>query len=195
MASEKDVTGWLLAWREGDEGAFGRLVEAVYGDLRRLAAAVYAGERNEGVLQPTALVHEAFLRLVGQRRVRWQNRAHFLAVAAKQMRRILVDQARRRSAAKRGGRHTRVLLGEDFGWARDPSYEVDALEQALLSLERFAPRQGKVVELRFFGGLTIDETAEVLEISPATVKVDWKLARAWLSRELEAGVGASGGGD
>ncbi len=177
------VTEWLIAWSEGDQDALGRLAPIVYRDLRRLAGSFLAQERPDPLLQPTVLVHEAFLRLVDQRQVTWRNRAHFLAVAARQMRRALLDQVRRRQADKRGGGLTIVDL-DDAHHVRG-GRDFESLVDALDDLERFAPRQGRVVELRYFGGLTIDETAEVLAVSPATVKLDWQLARAWLLRELD----------
>ena len=184
MSGKQEVTAWLLAWSEGDETALHELVPRVYQDLHRLASSFLARERPDPLLQPTALVHEAFLRLVDQRRVRWRNRAHFFALAAKQMRRILVDWARRRRAEKRGGHLTLIVLEEGEEPPAPQPLDFDALESALAALESFAPRQGRIVELRFFGGLTIAETAEVLQVSPATIKLDWQLARAWLLREL-----------
>jgi RNA polymerase sigma factor (TIGR02999 family) len=180
------VTALLRAWRGGDEEAWGQLVPLVYDELRRVARRQLRRERGEHTLQPTALVHEAFLRLVDQK-VTWQNRAHFFGVAAQLMRRILVDHARQRHAAKRGGGAALVAL--DSANALAPEREVDllALDGVLEQLTSLDPQQGRIVELRFFGGLTVEETAEALGISPATVKRDWSLAKAWLYRALVLG--------
>ena len=176
------MTALLLAWTEGDEGARTRLIDAVYDELRRLARAYLRRERPDHSLAPTALVHEAYLKLVDQRRVQWQNRAHFFAIAAHLMRRILVDHARARSAAKRGG--SRVAL-EDVELATPP-VDVDllALDAALEKLAALDARQSRLVELRFFAGLTVDEAAAAIDVAPITVKRDWALARGWLFREL-----------
>jgi RNA polymerase sigma factor (TIGR02999 family) len=179
-----DVTEWLLAWNAGDEGALTQLVERVYEDLHRLAAGFFAGEPRPHLLQPTALIHETYLRLIDQSRVQWQNRAHFFAIAARLMRRILVDHARQRYAAKRGGTAITLSLDESLGVPAAPEIDFQALDLALEGLTQFAPRQSRIVELRFFGGLTIPETAEVLNVSSGTVKLDWQMARAWLRREL-----------
>lgn len=185
MAPASDVTGLLVAWSNGEEAARARLIEAVYNELRRLARTHLRRERIDHSLSPTALVHEAYLKLVDQRRVQWQNRAHFFGIAAHVMRRILVDHARAHTAAKRGA-DARVPLGEvevDLGvWPRD--VDLLGLDAALDRLAAIDDRQSQLVELRFFGGLTVDETATVLSVSPATVKNDWALARAWLYREL-----------
>jgi RNA polymerase sigma factor (TIGR02999 family) len=192
MTLPSDVTGLLVAWTNGEEAARSRLIEAVYNELRRLAGTHLRRERIDHSLSPTGLVHEAYLKLIDQRRVRWQNRAHFFGIAAHVMRRILVDHARAHNAAKRGA-GARVPLdqaeavGEPGAWPRD--VDLLALDTALDRLAALDERQGRLVELRFFGGLTIDETATVLAVSPATVKHDWALARAWLYRELRgAGV-------
>jgi RNA polymerase sigma factor (TIGR02999 family) len=179
-----EVTRLLRDWRAGDEEALERLLPRVYDELRRLARAYLARERPGHTLQPTALVHEAYLRLVDQTRVDWQNRAHFFAIAATSMRRILVSHARRRHAAKRGGAALTLTLDEGLAAAGERDVDLVALDEALAALERLDPRQARIVELRFFAGLTIEETATALEVSPATVKLDWKLARAWLFREL-----------
>ena len=163
-------------------------MEAVYSDLRRLARGYLRRERSGHSLPPTALVHEAYLKLVDQRRVRWQNRAHFFAIAAHLMRRILVDHARAHDAAKRGGGTTIPLADIDAG-ADPPGIDVLALDAALDKLARIDPRQSRLVELRFFGGLTVDETAAVLGIAAITVKRDWALARTWLYRELQGAAG------
>jgi len=178
-----DVTRLLNRWQDGEEEALERLMPEVYGELRRLAASFLRSERRDHTLQPTALVHEAFLRLVEQQEVDWQSRAHFYGIAARLMRRTLVDHARRKSAKKRGGPQptlslTRVVPGSE------PDIDVVALDQALERLAGMDPRQVRLVELRYFGGLTIAETAEVMDISPATVKREWSSARAWLFREL-----------
>jgi RNA polymerase sigma-70 factor, ECF subfamily len=182
--STQDVTGLLIALQEGDKDAADRLVEAVYADLRKKAAAFLRRERPGHTLQPTALVHEAYLRLVDQNRVVWQNRAHFLGVAAEMMRRILVDHARNRTAQKRGGRQTRVTLDEALASSGPRSLDLIALDDALSELARLDPQQSRVVELRAFGGLSVEETAEVMEISPATVKRYWAFSRAWLARRM-----------
>ncbi len=180
----------LRAWRAGDSGAFEQLMPRVYDDLRRIARAHLRRERSGHTLQPTALAHEAYLKLLREPKIDWQSRAHFLAVAAMEMRRILVGHARRRSAAKRGGAETLVPLAEDLAQtpasASAPLVDLVDLDQALASLSRLNVRQGRVVEMRFFGGLNLEETAEVLAVSPATVKLDWSLARAFLRRELQA---------
>jgi RNA polymerase sigma-70 factor, ECF subfamily len=165
----------------------GRLMPLVYDHLRKLAAVHFRRERGDHTLQPTALVHEAYVRLVDQRAVRWQNRAHFIGIAAHLMRRILIDHARSRDALKRGGAYEKVLLDELLEPpAPDGSASIDvlALDEALTRLTEIDPQQGRIVELRFFGGLTVEETATVLEISPATVKRDWRLAKVWLHREM-----------
>jgi RNA polymerase sigma factor (TIGR02999 family) len=182
-ASPLDVTGLLVAWSNGEEEARGRLIDAVYSELRRLARAHLRRERLDHSLSPTALLHEAYLKLVDQRKVHWENRVHFFAIAAHLMRRVLVDHARAHQAAKRGA-DARVPL-HDVDVAAEPR-DVDllALDAALDRLSQVDERQSQLVELRFFGGLTIEETATVLSVSPATVKNDWALARAWLYREL-----------
>ncbi len=182
--SEPDVTALLQEWREGDRKALDRLLPLVYGELRRLAASYLRQERPDHTLQPTALVHEAYLRLTRQRDVVWQNRAHFFGIAAQMMRRILVDHARKRQAAKRDAAAWRVVTGVEDSADRAP--ELLALDSALSSLETLDPQQARVVELRFFAGLTVEETAEVAGISEATVKRDWRTAKAWLRREIGA---------
>lgn len=184
MEDPAEVTGLLLAWSSGDETARNRLFEAVYGELRRLASARLRGERPDLSLAPTALVHEAYLKLIDQRRVHWQNRTHFFAIAGQVMRRVLVDHARARAAAKRGG-NARIPLDQiDVGIA---AREVDvlALDAALDKLASVDRRQSELVELRFFAGLTVEETAAALDVAPITVKRDWALAKAWLFRELQ----------
>jgi len=183
----QDVTQLLLAWSGGDRVAGDELLSAVYAELHRQAARAMRRESSDHTLQATALVHEAYLRLVDQRRVEWRNRAQFYGVAAQVMRRILVDHARGRDAEKRGGGVSAVSLGDADAIAEQSSSEavdVLALHDALERLAALDPDQAKVVELRYFGGLSIEETAETLGISPATVKREWSVARAWLKREL-----------
>jgi RNA polymerase sigma-70 factor, ECF subfamily len=187
-ASEKpsDVTALLLAWRSGDAQAGERLLPMVYEELHRQAARAMRREDEAHTLQATALVHEAYLRLVDQRRVEWKNRAHFFGVAAQAMRRVLVDHARGRLAEKRGGAMQRVTLGDAGSeTSTDAGLEVLALHDALERLAALDPEQARLVELRYFGGLGIDETAEALGVSSATVKREWAVARAWLRREPE----------
>ena len=182
--SHDDVTGWLVAWGKGDATADSRLIEAVYADLRRVARRRLRAERGDHSLTPTALVHEAYVRLVDLRGLRWQNRVQFFAVAARVMRRVLVDHARGHAALKRGGAGWRVSLSDHV--AVTPPREVDLLDRevALDKLGAIDPRLVDLVLMRFFGGLTIEETAEAVQSSPATVKRDWIRARAWLFREL-----------
>ncbi len=186
--AEPDVTGLLVAWADGNEAARSRLIDAVYGELRRLARGYLQRERVDHSLRPTALVHEAYLKLVDQRRVHWHNRSQFFAIAAHLMRRILVDHARRRLALKRGA-GARVPI-DGIEAAAAPEYvDVLALDAALARLAERYPRQAQLVELRFFGGLTGDEIAAVLGIAPISVKRDWALARAWLFRDLHRQAG------
>jgi RNA polymerase sigma factor (TIGR02999 family) len=185
-----DVTKLLLAWSDGDRGALERLLGVVYEELRRMAARYLNREGAGHILQPTALVHEAYLKLVDQDRVRWQNRAHFFGVAAQLMRRILVDDARMRLAEKRGGGATMLPLGDATGAAQPPGVDVIAVDSALTRLASVYPEQARLVELRYFGGLTIEETGEVMGLSPATIKRQWMVARAWLHRDLNAGAGS-----
>jgi RNA polymerase sigma factor (TIGR02999 family) len=161
------------------------LLPLVYAELRRLAAGYLRREKPGQTLQPTALVHEAYLRLMKDRPDRWQNRAHFCAIAAHSMRQILIERARARGAAKRGGARPRVTLDEALVAGNDRSIDLLALDEALERLAALDPEQARLVELRFFGGLTVEETAEAMNISPATVKRHWTVAKAWLSRELE----------
>ena len=180
----KEVTRLLIDWGGGDQAAFDRLVPLVYEELHRLARRHMGREHVGHTLQTTALVNEAYLRLVDQKRMRWQNRAHFFAIAAQMMRRILVDYARKRRYAKRGGELLRVSLAEAEGLSEERAADVAALDEALESLAEIDPQQGRVVELRFFGGLTIEETAEVLGLSHDMVKREWATAKAWLYREM-----------
>ncbi len=181
-----DVTALLVGWTNGNEAAGEPLMDAVYGELRRVARAHLRRERPDHSLSATALVHEAYVKLIDQRRVQWQNRAHFFAVAAQVMRRLLVDHARAWAAEKRGAAVTVPLNDVDPSMA-PPDPDVLALDAALDKLSALDPRQGRLVELRFFGGLTVEEAAEALEIAPITVKRDWALARTWLYRELRGG--------
>ena len=179
------VTRLLLEWGAGDRAALDELVPLVFDELRRLAHSYLRRERADHTLQPTALVNEAYLRLVNQEGVRWQSRAHFFGIAANLMRQILVDHARRRAAEKRGGADLqRLSLTQAERVAEGAGVDVLALNEALDRLSAFDPQQARIVELKFFAGLTIEETAEVLNVSHATVERDWKLARAWLKREL-----------
>ncbi len=184
MSPSANVTELLVAWGRGDEGALAVLTPLVHQELHRLAARYMAGERPGHVLQATALVNEAYLRLVDSKGVRWQNRAHFFAMAARIMRRILVDHARARARVKRGGAPLHVSLSEAEQLPLDTSSDLVALDEALSTLEGLHARQSRVVELRFFGGLDLEETAHVLNVSVGTVRRDWSLARAWLYREL-----------
>jgi RNA polymerase sigma-70 factor, ECF subfamily len=185
MESPEHVTQLLVDWSNGDQSALDKLMPVVYDELRRLAGNYLRRERAGHTLQPTALVNEAYLKLVDQRHARWQNRAQFFGVAAQLMRRILVDHARVRQAQKRGGSdHQQLSLSHADRVAEKPGVDLLALHEALNDLAKIDEQQSRIVELRFFGGLTIEETAEVLEISHATVERDWTLARAWLRREL-----------
>ena len=181
-----EVTQLLLAWRDGDAAALGRLTPMVYEELHRLARHYMAREKPGHTLQATALVNEAYVRLVDSSRVRWQGRAHFVAIAAQLMRRILVDFARSRQYQKRGGDWRRVTLDEHVA-SVDPGSDLVALDEALQGLAALDPRKAQVVEMRFFGGLTLEETAEVLNVSIDTVGRDWNAAKAWLLRELTRG--------
>jgi len=181
----QEITGLLLAWNEGDREALDRLMPLVHDELHLLAHRYMAGERLGHPLQTTALVNEAYLRLIDSSRVRWQNRAHFFAVSAQLMRRILVDAARARKKLKRGGDVIQVSLDEALVVSNEPTADLVALDDALTTLAAFDERKSKVEELRFFGGLTVEETAEVLKVSVMTVMRDWALAKVWLLRELE----------
>jgi RNA polymerase sigma factor (TIGR02999 family) len=182
--SAHDVTDLLRSWSTGDEAALDRLIPLVYGQLRRLARHQLARERSAATLQATALVNEAYLRLIGASRVDWKDRAHFLAISARLMRQILVDLARSRQNLKRGGGALRITLTEALEIMPDKGHNLVALDEALNSLAALDPRRSQVVELRFFSGLSVEETAEVLKVSPETVKRDWRLAKVWLLREL-----------
>jgi RNA polymerase sigma-70 factor, ECF subfamily len=181
-----EVTQLLEAWGAGDESALRRLVPLVQNELHRIARACMAGERAGHSLQATALVNEAYVRMVDVQRVNWQNRAHFLAMAARLMRRVLVDHARSRNYQKRGGDVVRITFDEMSLGGIEPTRELLALDEALDALASVDARKSSVVELRFFGGLSVEETATVLDVSADTVMRDWKLARAWLLRELSS---------
>jgi RNA polymerase sigma factor (TIGR02999 family) len=179
------VTRLLLAWSSGDRAALENLIPLVYGELRRIAARYLRHERPGHTLQPTVLVHEEYLKLVEQDHAHWQNRAQFFGVAAQLMRRILGDHARMHVAAKRGGGMTPVTLVDVAGVSPPRGVDVIGLDESLTRLTSIYPEQGRLVELRFFGGLTIEETGEAMGISPATVKRQWRVARAWLQRDLK----------
>ena len=181
------MTELLLAWSEGEQSALEKLMPYVYDDLRATARRYMRRERPDHTLQATALVNETYARLLDIRRIQWQDRAHFLAMAARLMRRILVEFARARGYQKRGGARSRVSLTDSLRGVDAPSYDVLALNQVLDRLAVLDPRRGQIVELRFFGGLTIEETAAALEISSDTVVRDWKLAKSWLAREMKRG--------
>ena len=185
MSAESNPTALLLAWGRGDASAFERLVPLVHDELRRLAAGYMARERADHTLQPTALVNEAYLRLVEIDRIAWRDRAHFMAMAARTMRRILVDAARARRNQKRGGDFTRVAVDDDLlGTADGTGADLLDLDDALGRLATEHPRPHDVVELRFFGGLSVEEAAEALAVSPDTIKRDWRFAKLWLLRDL-----------
>jgi len=185
--SHSEVTSLLLAWGQGDDGAFERLVPMVHAELRLIARRHMGHERAGHTLQPTALVNEVYLKLVDARQVKWQDRAHFLAMCSRLMRQVLVDWARARGYQKRGAGAYKVTLDESRVGAVGPSADVILLDDALKALERIDERRSKVVELRFFGGLSIEETAEALNTSTRTVKRDWTMAKLWLRRELKKG--------
>ncbi len=184
MSSTHQVTQLLRAWGEGEQSALDKLVPLVYQEMHRLARVYMSRERSGHVLQTTALVNEAYIRLVDTSKASWQNRAHFFAICANVMRRILVEWARSRQALKRGGAAVPLELVESLVGADEPGQDLVALDDALKDLSALDPRKGKVVELRFFGGLSVEETAEALKISCETVMRDWKFAKSWLRREL-----------
>jgi RNA polymerase sigma factor (TIGR02999 family) len=183
----EQVTQLLIEWSEGNKAAIDKLLPLIYDELRRLARYYMRRERAGHTLQTSALVNEAYLRLIDQKSVRWQNRAHFFAIASQLMRRILLDHARRRHKSKRGGDAQKIPLDEAAVVSGERAAELIALDDALTSLDAIDQRKSKIVELRFFGGLNIEETAEVLEISPATVQREWSMAKAWLYREISEG--------
>jgi len=186
-----DLTGLLIEWREGDRAALGRLTPLVYDEIRRIAHRYVQREREGHTLQTTALVNEAYLRLAGKQQINWQNRAHFFAVTAQVMRHILIDYARRRHYVKHGGEAQRIAFDEALAteeavlMTKPRAAELLALDEARDELAKLDPRKSQVVELRYFGGLSLDETAEALEISPMTVRRDWRVAKAWLFRRMK----------
>ncbi len=185
MSENQEVTLLLSALTRGDDGAATKLIPVVYDELRRLAGSYLRRERVDHTLQATALVHEAYLKLVEQRSVDWQSRAHFFGVAAQLMRRILIDHARGHTRQKRGGEQRKVSLDEAFVFSEKQADELLAVDDSLNRLAEIDPRQARVVELRFFGGLSVEEAAEVLGVSPKTVKRDWSVAKAWLYADLK----------
>lgn len=180
----ENVNRLLVDWSDGNQEALEELLPLIYKELRRLAHNFLYREREGHTLQTTALVHEAYLKLIDQKDARWQNRAHFFAIAAQAMRRILIDSARRHTAEKRGGAQEKLSLDEAPDLSREPDANLLALDEALTRLQEIDPQQSRIVELRYFGGLTIEETAEVTKVSIATVKREWTMARAWLHQEL-----------
>ena len=182
--SSGEITNLLRAWSGGDQAALDRLAERVYPELRRMARRYMKNERQANTLQSAGLVHEVYLRLVDVRTVEWRERAQFYAMAAQMVRRILVDAARARASKKRGGSATKVNIDDGAVLSPEPDQSILALHEALTTFSRLAPRQARVVELRYFGGLTEEEIVAALDISPRTVRRDWSLAKAWLSREL-----------
>jgi RNA polymerase sigma-70 factor (ECF subfamily) len=183
-SSPHSVTALLLDWSNGNKESLDKLIPVIYDELRRHAARQLRRERLGHTLQTTALIHEAYLRLVDQKNVRWQNRAHFFGIAANLMRQILVDHARKHNAAKRGGTDIKLSLDEAMLVSEGPDMDLLTLDEALTRLATIDPRKGRTVELRYFGGLSMEETAEVLEVSMSTAKHDWSMAKAWLRREL-----------
>lgn len=184
----RNVTQLLLDWRQGDEEALEKLLPLVYGELRRLAGSYLRNERSDHTLQPTALVHEAYLRLINQDQVEWQNRAHFIGMAARIMRNILVDHARQHRALKRGGDLQKIPLEDGLGiFTQENNVDLVDLDDALAQLTKRDVRQGQIVELRFFGGLRNKEIAVAMDLSESTVKREWEHARAWLFRKLKEG--------
>lgn len=188
--SPKSITELLIEWRDGDETALDKLMPLVYEELRRLARYYMRRERPGHTLQSAALVNEAYLRLVDHKGMRWQNRAHFYAVASQAMRRILVDHARSRQYLKRGGADQKVALDEAANVVQKQAADVLALDDALNGLSAIDPRKSQIVEMRYFGGMTVEETAEVLGLSPVTVMRDWSTAKAWLLRAIRTGASA-----
>ena len=182
-----NLTGLLIEWRQGDRTALNKLTPLVYDELRRIAHRYVQRERNGHTLGTTALVNEAYLRLAGQKKIEWQNRAHFFAVTAQVMRHILIDHARRRHYAKHGGDAQRVSLAEAEAMTQERARELVALDEALDELAELDLRKSRVVELRYFGGLGLEETADVLEVSVMTVRRDWRAAKAWLFRRMNEG--------
>jgi len=186
-ASPREITQLLLRWREGDGRALDQLMPHVYQELRRIARHYMATERRDHTLQSTALINEAYLRLIEYKEVEWNDRTHFFAVASQAMRRVLVDHARARLRSKRGGGAPKASLEQVAVAVDTPRLDLIALDRALTALAEIDPRKSRVVELRYFGGLTVEETAEVLEVAPLTVMRDWRAAKAWLLRTLTEG--------
>ncbi len=187
-----DVTALLKAWSAGDENSLAPLMSLVYDELRRVAHRYMAGERAGHTLQTTALVHEVYLRLVDARQVNWQDRTHFMAMCARLMRRVLVDFARSKQFQKRGGEVVRISIDDELMLAPGPEQDLVALDEALTRLAELDSRKSRVVELRFFGGFSVQETAQALKVSAETVMRDWKFAKAWLFRELQGGAQEAG---
>ena len=187
MASQADITGLLVDWGNGDQSALDKLLPLVERELHRLAHSYMRRENPDHTLQTTALINETYLRLVDQRKVEWQNRAHFFGIAARIMRRILLNYARDQNRQKRGGKAIHVSLSEAVVMPAEKDRELIALNDALDRLEALDPRKSRVVELRYFGGLSVEEAAEVLKVSPITVMRDWQFAKAWLAREMQNG--------
>ncbi len=184
MSGNRDITQLLNKAQTGDKNSLDELLPLVYHELRRIAENQLRSERNDHTLQATALVHEAYLRLIQQHEVDWNNRLHFFSIASEMMRRILVNYAVQRNAQKRGDGATKIALDEAVGFSDERDFDLVALDEALKSLTEFDQTQARIVELRFFGGLTIEETAEVLEISDSTVKREWRMAKAWLKTQF-----------
>jgi RNA polymerase sigma factor (TIGR02999 family) len=193
MAADRDITGLLQDWRRGDRAALEQLVPLVEDELRRIARRRIGSASPEESLTTTSLVQEAYVRVIGKSEVNWQGRTHFFALCAEIMRGILVDHARARQAVKRGGGAPHLPLEEDLLISEDHSGELVAIDEALQELAKVDPRKGKVVELRFFGGLTVEETAEALSISQDTVLRDWRVAKIWLMRQMEGAAGHGAG--
>jgi RNA polymerase sigma factor (TIGR02999 family) len=191
-ASSQELTELLRQWSSGNESALGKIIDAAYPELRNLARRCLGSERSEHTIQATALVHEAYLRLFDVSRLRWQDRAHFFAMVAKLMRRILIDHARARDCFKRGGGARRLNLDEALTVSSELAPEIVRLDDALEQLAKFDSRKAQVVEMRYFGGLTADEIAAVLGVSPQSVNRDWSLAKAWLLREMTSGTANEG---
>lgn len=187
MSSHIDITGLLVDWSKGDKSALEKLLPMVERELHRLAHSYMRRENPDHTLQTTALINETYLRLVDQRKVQWQNRAHFFGIAAQIMRRILLNYARDQNRLKRGGRAIHVSLSEAMIMPAEKDREIIALNDALVKLEELDARKSKVVELRYFGGLSVEEVAEVLKVAPITVMRDWQFAKAWLAREMQNG--------
>lgn len=184
MPATQNVTAMLRDWTNGDQEALDKLIPVVYDELRRQAARYLRGERPGHTLQTTALIHEAYLRLINQHNVEWKDRAHFYAIAARLMRQILVDHARKRQAAKRGGSDIKVPLEEETVISPERNVDLVALDEALTRLAGIDPQQSRIVEMRYFSGLSTEETAEVMGVSSRTVKRDWNVAKAWLRQEI-----------